>query len=84
MIRGYQFVLSPLVGQACRFEPTCSVYTGQAIARFGVARGTWLGVKRIARCQPLCAGGLDPVPEASRTSPPTPPLGKGRGELMTH
>src|SRR3712207_1690543 len=62
-IRGYQRWLSPAMGAACRFEPTCSRYTYEAIERFGVARGTWLGVRRLLRCTPLHKGGVDPVPE---------------------
>ena len=62
LIRCYQRVLSPLLGARCRFHPGCSEYTRIAIARFGGARGSWLGLCRIARCQPMCAGGMDPVP----------------------
>ena len=63
LITGYQRYISPLLGPRCRFHPTCSTYAGQAIARFGVVRGGWLALRRIVRCQPLCAGGNDPVPE---------------------
>ncbi|MGA0266563.1 MAG: membrane protein insertion efficiency factor YidD [Lysobacterales bacterium] len=62
IIRGYQFVLSPWVGQHCRFTPTCSHYAIEAITRYGAWRGSWLAVRRIARCHPLCDGGHDPVP----------------------
>ena len=64
LIRVYQLTLSRLVGQACRFEPTCSRYTATCIARFGALRGSWLGTKRICRCHPFCPGGFDPPPEA--------------------
>ena len=62
LISGYQRYISPLLGPRCRFHPTCSAYAGQAIARFGVVRGSWLALCRIVRCQPLCTGGNDPVP----------------------
>lgn len=61
LIAAYQRCLSPLLPPSCRFHPTCSEYTRQAVLRYGAARGLWLGLKRIARCQPLCAGGFDPV-----------------------
>jgi putative membrane protein insertion efficiency factor len=63
LIRAYQRALSPWLGTNCRFLPTCSVYADEAIARFGVLRGGWLAARRLVRCQPLCAGGYDPVPE---------------------
>jgi putative membrane protein insertion efficiency factor len=61
LIRGYQRWLSPLLPSACRFHPTCSEYMRQAVERYGAVRGVWMGLKRLARCQPLCAGGFDPV-----------------------
>ena len=63
MIRFYKRFLSPNLPSACIYEPTCSVYTYQAIERYGVIRGSWLGAKRIARCHPFHAGGYDPVPD---------------------
>lgn len=62
LIRAYQLLLSPFFGQHCRFTPSCSQYTSQAIEKYGAAKGTWLGLKRIVRCQPFCEGGHDPVP----------------------
>lgn len=62
-IRAYQRLLSPLLGPRCRFHPTCSHYALEAIDRHGAARGTVLAVLRIARCQPLARGGIDPVPD---------------------
>jgi putative membrane protein insertion efficiency factor len=62
MIRAYQLTLSPLLGNSCRYEPSCSRYTYEAVQRYGWARGSWMGVKRIARCHPFAKGGYDPVP----------------------
>lgn len=62
-IRFYQRFLSPFLGTNCRFYPTCSQYMLEAILRFGVLRGTGLGVKRLLRCGPWDPGGIDPVPE---------------------
>lgn len=63
LIRGYQLLISPVLGNHCRFYPSCSSYTLEAIERFGVLRGGWLGLKRIGRCHPWHPGGIDPVPE---------------------
>jgi len=62
LIRGYQKGLSPFFGNNCRFRPTCSHYTYEAIEIHGAVRGSWLGIRRIGRCQPFHDGGLDPVP----------------------
>ena len=62
-IRLYQVTLSRLIGPTCRFEPSCSHYAATCIERFGVIRGSWLSVKRIARCHPFNPGGFDPPPQ---------------------
>lgn len=62
LIRFYQRYISPGLPPSCRFYPTCSHYTYEAVERYGVVRGGWLGVKRILRCQPWNPGGYDPVP----------------------
>ncbi|MGC4378765.1 membrane protein insertion efficiency factor YidD [Fictibacillus sp. Mic-4] len=63
LIRFYQRFISPLTPPTCRFYPTCSHYGIEAFKRFGVAKGSWLTLKRILKCHPFHPGGLDPVPE---------------------
>ena len=63
LIRGYQLLVSPLLGRTCRFEPSCSHYTAACVERFGAAHGLWLGARRIARCHPFHPGGYDPPPQ---------------------
>ncbi|HKC42761.1 MAG TPA: membrane protein insertion efficiency factor YidD [Burkholderiales bacterium] len=62
VVRAYRYAVSPMLGQHCRFHPSCSAYAAEAIERHGAARGVWLAMKRIARCHPWHAGGYDPVP----------------------
>lgn len=62
LIKAYQYTLSPVLGPACRYTPTCSEYSYQAIERYGPAKGVALSVKRILRCHPFHSGGFDPVP----------------------
>ena len=62
LIRFYKRFISPGLGSSCRYHPTCSQYTYDAVEKYGVAKGGWMGVKRIARCHPWHPGGYDPVP----------------------
>lgn len=62
-IRLYRYVLSPFIGQHCRFTPTCSEYAIEAIELHGAIKGSWFALRRLSRCHPFCAGGVDPVPE---------------------
>ena len=62
LVRGYRVLLSPWLGSSCRFEPTCSAYSLQALQEHGAAVGTYMTLHRLARCHPFCAGGHDPVP----------------------
>ncbi len=62
LIRIYQYVLSPWLGNQCRFTPTCSEYAREAIVRHGALKGSWLALRRVGRCHPWHPGGHDPVP----------------------
>lgn len=69
LIRGYQYLISPMLGNHCRYYPSCSSYTLESIQRYGVLRGGWLGIKRLSRCHPFAEGGVDPVPDLDKKHP---------------
>jgi putative membrane protein insertion efficiency factor len=62
VVRLYQHIVSPWIPQSCRFSPSCSCYTRDALSKHGALRGSWLAVRRLVRCHPFSAGGWDPVP----------------------
>lgn len=69
LLRGYRAAISPLYGQVCRYHPSCSAYALAAVTSHGSLRGTWLTVRRLARCHPWAAGGYDPVPPRVESDP---------------
>ena len=74
LVKAYRYVLSPFLGNNCRFVPSCSRYALEAIESHGALRGSWLALRRIGRCHPWHAGGFDPVPEKSAgAAEPTEP-----------
>lgn len=93
MIIAYRYLLSPLWPGVCRFQPTCSAYALEALRRFGFVTGSWLTLRRLARCHPWGASGHDPVPERCCTPPgpgaiapssaPSPSRAAGRAPLAT-
>ena len=76
LLRAYRFAISPLYGQVCRYYPTCSAYALDAVQTHSAARGTWLAMRRVARCHPWAAGGVDhvPPPKTRRSSTPPPSM----------
>lgn len=74
LVKLYRLLLSPLVGQHCRFTPTCSQYAIEALQIHGAMKGSYLTAHRLSRCHPWCAGGYDPVPPAGDEHPPGPPV----------
>ena len=78
LVQGYRLLLSPWLGSACRFTPTCSAYSIEALQTHGAAQGSYLTLRRLARCHPWCDGGHDPVPAKGRNGTP------GSGALFSH
>jgi hypothetical protein len=76
LVKAYRLLLSPSLGSSCRFEPTCSAYSLQALQQHGAAKGSYLTLHRLARCHPWCNGGFDPVPTQA-------PTGHDRMSLFT-
>lgn len=76
LLRGYRAAISPLYGQVCRYHPSCSAYAMSAIDRHGSVVGSWLAVRRLARCHPWAAGGYDPVPVVARRTDQTVPAAR--------
>jgi putative membrane protein insertion efficiency factor len=62
LVRLYRYAISPMLGNNCRFHPSCSEYAVDALRRYGAGKGLWLALRRIGRCNPWCSGGYDPVP----------------------
>ncbi len=83
-IRVYQRLISPALPASCRFYPTCSHYTYEAIARLGLWRGGWLGLKRLCRCNPFHPGGYDPVPLAPQASASEASADAKTADVKTH
>jgi putative membrane protein insertion efficiency factor len=78
LVRLYRNTVGITLPNSCRYQPTCSQYALNALTEYGAVRGTWLAVKRIARCHPLAAGGYDPVPPSAKRQTPSDERGQGR------
>lgn len=73
LLKAYRFAISPLYGQVCRYHPSCSAYALEAVTVHGSLRGSWMAVRRVARCHPWAPGGYDPVPPAVSDRGPKQP-----------
>ncbi len=81
LLRGYKWIISPMLAPACCYVPTCSEYAMEAVDRFGVVRGGWMAMRRVLRCHPFVKGGYDPVLDAKH---PAATVGGQDGELCSH
>jgi putative membrane protein insertion efficiency factor len=79
LIRAYQLLLSPLLGPACRFIPSCSEYAAECVRRHGALRGSWYSARRVCRCHPFGGSGYDPPPESRIPEGPNVAAGKAHG-----
>ena len=68
LVRGYQLIISPFLGNNCRYSPSCSAYTIEAMEKHGPLKGIWMGMRRVGRCHPFHEGGYDPVPDPETDS----------------
>ena len=69
LLRAYKWAISPMLGPACRYVPTCSEYAMEAVERYGVARGGWMALRRVLRCHPFAGAGYDPVAGTAGAEP---------------
>ena len=76
-IRAYRYIISPMLGQSCRFYPSCSCYAEEALQQHGAVRGSYLTVRRLLRCHPWHEGGYDPVPPATTNNEANKPVPHG-------
>ncbi len=93
LLKGYRTLVSPLYGNVCRYHPSCSAYALRAVEAHGAAKGAWLAIRRLGRCNPWTSGGYDPVPGTSEAAlwaaeqaglvPAPPPPGAGPQPVMS-